>query len=47
MSPHASLDLCECGVYISTYMVLCVYIQNCVHLYGSAWMHMCICVDMR
>ena len=47
MSPHASLGLCECGVYISTYMVLCVYIQNCVHLYGSAWMHMCICVDMR
>ena len=47
MSLHASLGLCECGVYISDYMLLFVYIQNCVHLYGSVWMHMCICVDMR
>lgn len=45
MSLHASLGLCECGVYISTYKVLCVYLQNCVHLYGSVWMHMFICVD--
>lgn len=47
MSLHAPLGLCECGVYISDYMLLCVYIQNCVHLYGSVWMHICICVDMR